>query len=79
MLTWLRKSADVMLMRLDADGRGFEYGRSIGPYGETAIIEVLTAAAVLDLLTPPEKDLAYAYSGSRGPALRRVLAGPRTG
>lgn len=61
-LTWLRKSADVMLMRLDAEGRGFEYGRSIGPYGETAIVETLTAAAVLDLLTPREKDLAYAYS-----------------
>jgi hypothetical protein len=54
-LTWLRKSADVMLMRLDAEGQGFEYGRSIGPYGETAIIETLTAAAVLDLLTPQRR------------------------
>ena len=61
-LGWLRKSADVMLMRLNPAGEGFEYGRSLGPYGETAIIEVLTAAAQLDLLTPQEKALAYGYA-----------------
>ena len=60
-LGWLRKSADVMLMRLNPAGDGFEYGRSLGPYGETAIIEVLTAAAVLDVLTPSEKTLAYGF------------------
>jgi hypothetical protein len=61
-LGWLRKSADVMLVRMHADGEGFEYGRSLGPYGETAIIEVLTAAAVLGVLTDREKELAYAYA-----------------
>lgn len=61
-LGWLRKSADVMLTRLNPAGEGFEYGRSLGPYGETAIVEVLTAAAVLDLLTPEEKALAYGYA-----------------
>jgi hypothetical protein len=61
-LVWLRKSADVMLARMHADGEGFEYGRSLGPYGETAIIEVLTAAAVLGVLTDPERELAYAYA-----------------
>lgn len=60
-LDWLRKSADVMLLRLNPEAQGFEYGRSLGPYAETAIVEVLTAAAVMDLLTPQEKDLAYAY------------------
>jgi hypothetical protein len=59
---WLRKSADVMLARMHADGEGFEYGRSLGPYSETAIIEVLTAAAVLGILTDQEKELAYAYA-----------------
>lgn len=78
-LTWLRKSADVMMMRLDAQGRGFEYGRSIGPYGETAIIEVLTAAAVLDLLTPAEKDLAYAYSARAAQRYVEFWQDPRTG
>lgn len=78
-LTWLRKSADVMLMRLDAEGQGFEYGRSIGPYGETAIIEVLTAAAVLDLLTPQEKELAYAYSARAAQRYAEFWQDPKTG
>jgi hypothetical protein len=59
---WLRKSSDVMLARLHADGEGFEYGRSLGPYSETAIIEVLTSAAMLGILTDHEKELAYAYA-----------------
>ncbi|MBO9707963.1 MAG: hypothetical protein J7521_07115 [Caulobacter sp.] len=78
-LAWLRKSADVMMMRLDAQGRGFEYGRSIGPYGETAIIEVLTAAAVLDVLTPREKDLAYAYSARAAQRYADFWQDPKTG
>lgn len=59
---WLRKSVDLMLPRLNERGEGFEYGRSIGTYGETAFLEVLTAAAKLDVLTPEEKIMAYAFS-----------------
>jgi hypothetical protein len=59
---WLRKSVDLMLPRLNLRGEGFEYGRSIGAYGETAFLEVLTAAAKLDVLTPREKTMAYAFS-----------------
>jgi len=59
---WLRKSVDLMLPRLNLRGEGFEYGRSIGAYGETAFLEVLTAAAKLDVLTPEEKVMAYAFS-----------------
>ena len=59
---WLRKSVDLMLPRLNERGEGFEYGRSIGTYGETAFLEVLTAAAKLDVLTPKEKAMAYAFS-----------------
>jgi hypothetical protein len=61
-LGWLRKSADVMLQRVNRDGHGFEYGRSIGPYGETSLIEVLTAAAATNTLTQQEMQLAYAYA-----------------
>lgn len=61
-LGWLRASADVMLARLHDDGEGFEYGRSLGPYSETAIIEVLTAAARLGVLDDAEKQRAYAYA-----------------
>jgi hypothetical protein len=60
-LGWLRKSADVMLLRLNAGGEGFEYGRSLGPYADTSMVEVLTAAAIAGVLTPQEKDLAYAF------------------
>jgi hypothetical protein len=59
---WLRRSVDLMLPRLNLRGEGFEYGRSIGTYGETAFLEVLTAAAKLDVLTPEEKTMAYAFS-----------------
>lgn len=59
---WLRGSVDLILPRLNARGEGFEYGRSIGAYGETAFLEVLTAAAVLNLLTLQEEEVAYAYS-----------------
>ena len=59
---WLRRSVDLMLPRLNPRGEGFEYGRSIGTYGETAFLEVLTAAAKLGVLTPEEKAMAYAFS-----------------
>ena len=58
---WVRKSADVMLQRLNPNGDGFEYGRSLGPYGLTAIVEVLTAAAAVGVLNEQEKTLAYAF------------------
>jgi hypothetical protein len=59
---WLRKSAQLMLLRVGPEGDGFEYGRSIGTYGETALIEVLTAAAVLGVLNKDETDAAYSLS-----------------
>jgi hypothetical protein len=59
---WLRKSADVVLVNLNARGNGFSYGRSIGPYGDTAFLEVLAAAAYFDVLTAVEKDMAYAFA-----------------
>ncbi len=76
---WLRKSADVMLMRLNAEGRGFEYGRSLGPYSETSIIEVLTSAADLGLLTPAERDLAYAYAARAAQRYADIWLDPKTG
>jgi hypothetical protein len=59
---WLRGSVDVLLARLTPTGEGIDYGRSIGPYGETAIVEVLSAAATLGILTPTERDMAYTFS-----------------
>lgn len=76
---WLRKSVDVMLVRLNPRGEGFEYGRSLGPYGETAIIEVLTAAAVLDLLSEEQKALAYAYASRAAQRYVEFWLDARTG
>jgi hypothetical protein len=59
---WLRRSATLMLLRMNRHGEGWEYGRSIGTYGETAFLEVLTAAARLKVLTPIEERMAYAFS-----------------
>jgi hypothetical protein len=58
---WLRASVDVVLPRLNIEGQGWEYGRSIGPYGDTALMQVLTAAAGQKLLTPDEERMAYAF------------------
>ncbi|MGN6621711.1 MAG: hypothetical protein ACTHKR_11700 [Sphingomonas sp.] len=59
---WLRRSVDLMLPRFNLHGEGFEYGRSIGAYGDTAFLEVLTAAAHFKVLTPAEERMAYAFS-----------------
>jgi hypothetical protein len=78
-LGWLRKSSDVMMQRLHADGAGFEYGRSLGPYADTAIIETLTAAARLGVLTPEERDLAYAYATKAAERYADFWISPKTG
>ncbi|MYM23533.1 hypothetical protein GTP46_12835 [Duganella sp. FT135W] len=58
----LRKAADIALNVANEDGQGFSFGRSLGPYGETALIEILSVSAYLDVLTPEEKQYAYAFS-----------------
>jgi hypothetical protein len=42
-------------------------GRSLAAYADTAFVEVLSAAAHLNVLTPKEKEIAYAFS-TRGAA-----------
>ena len=58
----LRKSAEVALDAASSDGTGFTMGRSLGPYGETAMLEILSTAAYLGVLSAEEKEYAYAYS-----------------
>ncbi|QVN21465.1 hypothetical protein [Burkholderia pyrrocinia] len=58
---YLRKSVDLILPQLNGDGQGFNYGRSIGPYGDSAFMEVLTAAANAGVLSDQEKQIAYAF------------------
>ena len=76
---WLRKSVDLMLPRLNLRGEGFEYGRSIGVYGETAFLEVLTAAAELEVLTGEEEAMAYAFSSRVAARYADFWLNPRSG
>ena len=58
----LRKAADIALNVSNTAGDGFSFGRSLGPYGETALVEILSVSAYLDVLTAEEKQYAYAFS-----------------
>ena len=59
---WLRRSAEVALVNLNERGDGFQYGRSIGAYGDTAYLEILTSAAWHGLLSPVEMRMGYLFS-----------------
>jgi hypothetical protein len=76
---WLRRSVDVMLPRFNMRGEGFEYGRSIGTYGETCFLEVLTAAARFKLLSPVEERMAYAFSSRIAARYADFWIDPATG
>jgi hypothetical protein len=57
----LRKSCDIHLKLINAEGNGFAYGRTLGAYGDTALLEVLSVAAYLNVLTEAEKEIAYTF------------------
>lgn len=76
---WLRRSVDLMLPRFNMRGEGWEYGRSIGTYGETAFLEVFTAAARLKVLTPTEERMAYAFSSRIAARYMDFWVNPATG
>ncbi|MFT4065822.1 hypothetical protein [Paraburkholderia sp.] len=59
--SYLRNSVNLILPQLNTNGQGFNYGRSIGPYGDSAFMEVLTAAANAGILTDQEMKVAYTY------------------
>lgn len=77
--SWLRRSVDLMLLRFNMTGEGWEYGRSIGPYGETCFLEVMTAAATFGILTPREQRMAYAFSSRIAARYADFWISPRTG
>ncbi|WP_244830871.1 hypothetical protein [Caballeronia sp. TF1N1] len=58
---YLRKSIDLILPQINPDGQGFNYGRSIGPYGDSAFMEILTAAANAGVLSAKEMQVAYTF------------------
>lgn len=62
LLELLRKSALLVLSMAHPDGHGFSYGRSIGPYGDSAVVEILSVAAHLGVLDTEQQRHAYSYS-----------------
>lgn len=57
----LGQSAKLALQLASPAGDGFGFGRSIGPYGDTALVEILSTAAYLGLLDDEQRGHAYAY------------------
>ncbi len=55
----LRNAVDLTLKLANTQGDGFCFGRSLGPYGDTAILQILAVAAYLEVLTPQERPHAY--------------------
>jgi hypothetical protein len=76
---WLRRSVDLMLPRFNLRGEGWEYGRSIGAYGDTALLETLTAAAKLKVLTPVEERMAHAFTSRIAARYMDFWVDPATG
>lgn len=75
----LRKSAEVALNSATASGSGFTMGRSLGPYGETAMLEILSTAAYLGVLSQEEKEYAYAYSSRIAERYMKFWYNPQMG
>ena len=62
MRNMLRSSCQIVLRLANAEGTGFSYGRSIGAYGETAALQILsTAAALGGIFSEEEERIAYGY------------------
>lgn len=57
----LAQSAKLALQCANTAGDGFGFGRSIGPYGDTAVVEILATAACLGVLGDEERRYAYAH------------------
>ncbi|MGM9483141.1 hypothetical protein ACS5PN_18245 [Roseateles sp. NT4] len=57
----LAQSAQLALQCASAAGDGFGFGRSIGPYGDTGVVEILATAARLGVLDAEESRQAYAF------------------
>lgn len=57
----LRQSATLTLQCANVAGDGFGMGRSIGPYGDTAVVEILSTAGCLGLFSEEESRYAYAH------------------
>ena len=58
----LDRSAHICLRMADPRGTGFSYGRSIGAYGDTAVLQILSTAVTLGgIFTPDEEKLAQGY------------------
>lgn len=74
----LKKSVAVCLMIANEKGDGIMYGRSIGAYGDTAVLEILSIANRLELLNEKEQVLAFGYSEKIIEKFRSFWFNPQT-
>lgn len=58
----LRNAVDVALKLANTQGDGFCFGRSLGPYADTAMLQILAVAGYLEVLSPEERPYAYSLS-----------------
>lgn len=65
---WAQKNlalaADYALFAANSKGDGFNYGRSLSTHGDSAMIEVLSAALARGLVNEEKRPLAIAYIGA---------------
>lgn len=59
--TLLAQSVQLALQCAGSGGDGFGFGRSIGPYGDTGVVEILATAARLGVLDAEASRYAYAF------------------
>ena len=61
LIKMLKQSANLCIRIANEEGQGISYGRSIGAYGDTAILEILSIAGLLGILDETELEIAYGY------------------
>lgn len=75
----LRKTVDFIMPLLNEKGCGFQYGRSIGPYGDGIFGEVLSTAAMMGILNKQEMEMAYAFQVKLSDRLMNFWYDPQMG
>lgn len=59
LLALLRNSVDVVFKLSNTLGDGFCFGRSLGPYADTAMLQILSVASYLKVMSSEEQSYAY--------------------
>ncbi len=58
----LKDAAEIALFMANNKGDGINYGRSLSCHGDSAAVEIISAALARDLIEDKDKDIAVGYS-----------------